>query len=92
MGALFDQLRAAGGTIYVASLDGDGMAIVTMEPLPEARHAAVSSDVFPIFRHTELQMVIEYLRTQRAPLICREAPQSVLLNLLDDGKETLPVG
>jgi len=27
-------------------------------------------------------MVINYLRTQRAPVVCREAPDNVLLDLL----------
>jgi hypothetical protein len=39
---------------------------------------------------TRLQIVINYLRTQRAPVVCREAPDNVLLDLLD-GTDVLPV-
>lgn len=92
MGQFFDQLRSANATIYLATLDGEGVIIVTMAPLHEARHAAASADDCLIYRHTELQMVINYLRTQRGPVVCREAPQNVLFDLIDDPSEMLPIG
>ena len=92
MGQFFDQLRIADATVYLAALDGDGVTIVTMEPLHEARHAAASDEDCLIYRHTEFQMVVNYLRTQRAPVVCREAPQNVLFDIIDDGTDALPVG
>jgi hypothetical protein len=85
MGQFFDQLRSAKGTIYIATLEGDDVALISMAPSPAPKHAAASGDDCPIYRHTEVQMVIEYLRACRVPVRCYEACPSVLLELLDEG-------
>lgn len=85
MGQFFDQLRVAEGTIYIATLEGDDVSVISMAPSPAPKHAAASSDDCRIYRHTEVQMVVEYLRACRAPVRCYEALPSVLLELLDEG-------
>ena len=85
MGEFFDQLREAAGTIYVATLEGDDVAVISMAPARLPRHAAPQEDECPIYRGTELQMVIEYLRARRTPLTCYEADPSVQVELIDEG-------
>jgi hypothetical protein len=85
MGQFFDHLRAAKGTIYIATLEGDDVAVISMAPGHAPKHAAGPRDECPIHRHTEVQMVVEYLRACRVPVRCYEALPSVLLELLDEG-------
>jgi hypothetical protein len=92
MGEFFDQVRQAAGTIYVATLEGDELAVLSMSPSPAPKHAAPSEeDVCPIHRHSDLKMVIDYLRVRRAPLRCYEVPPSVMLELVDE-KPPVPAG
>jgi len=92
MGEFFDQVREAQGTIYVATMEEDGVALLSMSPSPPPRHAAPSEeDTCPIHRQSELMMVINYLRTRRTPLRCSEVPPSVMLELVDEGPP-IPAG
>ena len=93
MGQFFDQLRVAQGPIYIGTLDGDDIALLSMVPSAPPRHAAPShDDLCPIHRHTELMMVIIYLRATRAPLRCYEVRPSVMLELVDDDRLAIPTG
>lgn len=90
MGQFFDQLRDAAGTIYVATLEGDEVALVSLSPSPAPKHAAPSDDdICPVHRQSELMMVISYLRERRTPLRCYEVPPGVMLELVDD-KPSMP--
>ncbi len=92
MGGFFDQLRAAGGTVYVAVLQGDEVAVIAMAIAHPPKHAAPSSDDCPIHRHTEVKMVLDYLRARRSPLRCYEALPNVLLELVDEGPALTSAG
>lgn len=92
MGEFFDQLRVARGTIYVAVLQGDEVALIAMATAHPPKHAAPSPDDCPIYRHTEVKMVLDYLRARRAPLRCYEALPNVMLELVDEGPALSSVG
>jgi hypothetical protein len=85
MGQFLDQFRAAKGTVYVATLEGDGLAVLAMSPAHSPRHAAPPVDDCPLYRHTHLKMVIDYLRAHRAPMTFYEAPCNVMVELVDEG-------
>jgi hypothetical protein len=84
MGGFFDKLRASDGTIYIAVREEDGLVVVSMSPARPPRHAVPSPDDCPIHRHTELQMIIGYLRATHRPLACYEASPGVMVELLDE--------
>lgn len=84
MGGFFEKLRAAGGTIYIAVREEDGLAVLSMTPARPPRHAVPSPDDCPIHRDSELQMVIGYLRATRRPLTCYEASPGVMMELVDE--------
>ena len=83
MSAFFEQLRRANGTIYIATMEGEHVAVLSMAPVRPPKHAAPSEEDCPILPDTELIMVIQYLRARRAPLTCYEA-HPVMLELVDE--------
>jgi hypothetical protein len=85
MGEFLDHFRAAKGTIYVAMLEADDLVILAISPAHSPRHAAPSEDQCPIYRHTHLKMVIDYLRAHRGPVTFYEAPCNVMVELVDEG-------
>jgi hypothetical protein len=87
MAMFFDRLREEQGPIYVITLEGEELVVVTMTPVHEPRHAAPRDDDGDciVHRDAQLQMVIEYLRARRAAVTIYEAPDNVMVNLVDDG-------
>lgn len=83
MGQFFQQLRRANGTIYIATMEGEEVALLSMAPARQPKHAAPSEEDCPIFPDTDLIMVIQYLRARRAPLTCYEV-RPVMLELVDE--------
>lgn len=84
MGGFFDKLNATDGTIYIAVLEEDGLAVLSMSPARPPRHAAPSPDDCPVHRNTHLQMIINYLRVTPGPLTCYEAEPGVMMELVDE--------
>jgi hypothetical protein len=85
MDLFFDRLREEQGPIYVVTLEGEDLVVVTMAQAHEPRHAAPRDDDCVVHRQAQLQMVIEYLRAHRAPVTISEAPDNVMVELLDEG-------
>jgi len=86
MGQFLDQFRAACGPVYVVAPDADQIAILSVTPTHIPRHAAKPSDEpCPIYRTTEVGMVISLLKECGGPVSFYEAPTNVLVRLVDDG-------
>ena len=87
MASLFDQVRSVHGPVHVAVQQGDGYDIFVMEPYAEPRHSRMQSkpsDHCPISPHTQVGMVLAYLRARGAPIFCYEASPTVAFKLVED--------
>jgi hypothetical protein len=89
MGEIFDQLRETPGPAYVV-LDGrDGLLIISLLPDSKGRHAAPEPpEPCPIHRHSQIAMLVEYLRHYRQ-LTIRELAPDVRVELVDDRPDCL---
>lgn len=87
IGMLFEQLRAIDGLVHVAVPEGSGLAVFSISPLRQAKHAARSTvpkiDRCPISPESEVIMVLRYLQVHDAPIICYEASPSVTIEWVD---------
>jgi hypothetical protein len=91
MDQFFDDFRSAEGAVYLATVETNGeITILSVSPGHAPRHAAPTSEPCPIYPHTELGMVISYLRATRVPLPIYEAPKSALVKLVDGDELALP--
>lgn len=88
MDQFFEDFRRAEGTVYIATIEGGELIVLSVSPAHAPRHAAPASDPCPIYPDTELGMVISYLKLRRAPLPFYQACKSVMLDLVDG--EDLP--
>jgi len=85
MDQLLDQFRAAAGPVYVAAPDGEDLTIMSVTPTHLPKHAAPADEPCPVYRTTELGMVISLLKESKGPVTFYEAPVKVLLELVDEG-------
>ena len=88
MASLFERLRATGGPIQVAVLDGQMLVIFVMARMQptKGRHALPSvedDDRFPMDPDMSVGIVLDYLRLRDRPILCHEASPTVRLELVE---------
>ena len=87
MASLFDQVRLTGGSVHVATLHGNALAVFAMAPCKPARHACPqtdSDDEFPVNPDMSVGIVVDYLILRDRPLLFRKASPQVRLELVEN--------